>query len=389
MSEILIKGVQDLNEAITALRLNNEKKDGESQAVVEKIQLALDNQEIKNQELLKKLKEKENAISEIEKKLISLTSSESYKSNNSEANLEIKAYENFLVKGFNETERKYLRTDSFISGGVFVPEVQIAGIIKNITEISNLRPFCKVRTMGAKTESMAVRTGSVVVSMTGEGVLFNDTQPSYGDIKLEAKKMTARGEISYEALQDSSVDLVSEMTKDVAEQFAVFEGEQFVAGSGAGPNMLGFMQHPDIGFNNSGSADSITFDSLIRITGDVKTGYKPIYAFNRKSLAALRLLKDASNRYIWESGNLGVDVPSNINGVPYALLPNMPDIGAGTFPVIYGDFQNFMIGERKSLTVVRDEFSQSTLGLVRYVFHRRVGCVVTKPESFKKIKISV
>ena len=79
MSEILIKGVQDLNEAITALRLNNEKKDGESQAVVEKIQLALDNQEIKNQELLKKLKEKENAISEIEKKLISLTSSESYK----------------------------------------------------------------------------------------------------------------------------------------------------------------------------------------------------------------------------------------------------------------------------------------------------------------------
>ena len=63
MSEILIKGVQDLNEAITALRLNNEKKDGESQAVVEKIQLALDNQEIKNQELLKKLKEKENAIS--------------------------------------------------------------------------------------------------------------------------------------------------------------------------------------------------------------------------------------------------------------------------------------------------------------------------------------
>jgi len=388
MSEILIKGVQDLNEAITALRLSNEIKDGESKAVVAKIQSALDSHEEKNQELVKKLQQKENAISEIEQKLISLTSSESYKSNNSEANLEIKAYENFLAKGFNETERKYLRTDSFVSGGVFVPEVQIAGIIKNITEISNLRPFCKVRTMGAKTESMAVRTGSVVAYMTGEGQSSIDTQPAYGDLKLEAKKMTAEGTISYEALQDSSVDLINEMTQEVGEQFAVLEGQQFVNGSGAGNNILGFMQHADIGFNNSGDANSITFDSLIKITGDIKSGYQPIYAFNRKTLATLRLLKDASNRYIWESGNLGVDVPSNINGVPYAILPDMPDIAAGTFPIIFGDFKNFMIGERKALTIVRDELTLASQGLVKYVFHRRVGAIVTKPEAFKKIKIS-
>jgi len=386
--ETSIKTVTDLHTAIDALRQQNELKSAESKGVIEKINLALDKHEEKNQELVKKLQEKENAISEIEQKLISLTSSESYKSNNSEANLEIKAYENFLAKGFNETERKYLRTDSFVSGGVFVPEVQIAGIIKNITEISNLRPFCKVRTMGAKTESMAVRTGSVVAYMTGEGQSSIDTQPVYGDLKLEAKKMTAEGTISYEALQDSSVDLINEMTQEVGEQFAVLEGQQFVNGSGGANNMPGFMQHADIGFNNSGDANKITFDSLIRVTGDVKTGYQPIYAFNRKTLAELRLLKDASNRFIWESGNLGVDVPANINGVSYVILPDMPDIAAGTFPVIFGDFKNFMIGERKALTVVRDELTLASQGLVKYVFHRRVGAVVTKPESFKKIKIS-
>lgn len=386
--ETSIKTVNDLHTAIDALRSQNELKSAESKGVIEKINLALDKHEENNQELLKELQKKENAISEIQEKLISLTSSESYKSNNSEANLEIKAYENFLVKGFNETERKYLRTDSFVSGGVFVPEAQLSGIIKNITEISNLRPFCKVRTMGAKTESMAVRTGSVVAYMTGEGQSSIDTQPTYGDLRLEAKKMTAKGEISYETLQDSSTDLINEMTQDVAEQFAVLEGQQFVNGSGAGNNILGFMQHADIGFNNSGDANKITFDSLIKITGDVKTGYQPIYAFNRKTLAELRLLKDSSGRYIWESGNLGVDVPANINGVSYVILPDMPDIAAGTFPIIFGDFKNFMIGERKAITVVRNEYSLDTEGLVRYVFHRRVGAVITKPEAFKKIKIS-
>jgi HK97 family phage major capsid protein len=235
---------------------------------------------------------------------------------------------------------------------------------------------------------MAVRTGSVVAYMTGEGQSSIDTQPAYGDLKLEAKKMTAEGTISYESLQDSSVDLINEMTQEVGEQFALLEGQQFVNGSGGANNMPGFMQHADIGFNNSGDANKITFDSLIRITGDVKTGYQPIYAYNRKTLAELRLLKDSSGRYIWESGNLGVDVPSNINGVSYVILPDMPDIAAGTFPVIFGDFKNFMIGERKALTVVRDELTLASQGLVKYVFHRRVGAVVTKPEAFKKIKIS-
>ena len=387
MSELLIKSVQEVNEAVTALRLSNETKSAESQQTVEKIQTALDAYEVKNQELVKTLQEKTNQIKDIEEKLISMTSASNYNSQSPKLQQEVKAYEDFLAKGFLETEKKYLRTDSAVSGGVFVPEVQVAGILKNITELSNLRPFAKLRTMSAKTESMPVRTGTVTAYMTGEAQSSTETQATYGDLRLEAKKMTAYGSISYELLQDSSTDLINEMMLEVGEQFSYLEGAQFVNGSGAGNNMPGFMQHADIGFINSGDASSLTFDSLIKVTGEIKTGYNPIYAFNRKTLAALRLLKQG-DRYIWESGNLGVNAPSDINGASYILLPDMPDIGAGTFPIIFGDFRNFLIGDRKSLTVFRDEATLSTLGLIKYVFHRRVGCVVEKPESFKKIKIS-
>jgi HK97 family phage major capsid protein len=191
-------------------------------------------------------------------------------------------------------------------------------------------------------------------------------------------------------LQDSVVDMVAEMNREVAEQFALLEGQQFVNGSGAGNNMSGFMQDANIGFINSGDANAITFDSLIKITGEIKTGYNPVYAFNQRTLATLRALRDnpTNGRYIWESGNLGAGVPSTINGVPYVVMPDMPDIAAGTFPIIFGDFKNYWIGDRKSLTVVRDEYTLANQGLVKFIFHRRGGGIVANPEAFKKLKIS-
>jgi len=392
MSDLLIKSVSELHTAIDALRQQNELKSAESKGVVEKINTALDEHEIKNQNLVKKLQEKDNQIKEIEEKLISLTSASNYNVKSESNQLEIKNYEKFLANGLlslESAEKKYLRSDSFVSGGVFVPTTQLNEIIKNIIEVSSLRPFAKVRNMGSKTESMPIRSNTAPAFMTGEGQASVDSQPKYGERNLEAKKMTYEYAISYELLQDSVVDLIAEMNQEVAEQFALLEGQQFVNGSGGANNMSGFMQDAGIGFIVSGSASALTFDSVLSLTGEIKTGYNPIYAFNRKTLAVLRTLKDASNRYIWESGNLGAGVPSAINGVAYAIMPDMPDVGAGTFPIIFGDFKNYVIGDRKGLTVIRDEGSLASSGQVRFVFHRRVGGVVAKPEAFKKLKISV
>jgi HK97 family phage major capsid protein len=389
MSDILIKSVSELHGAIDALRQQNELKSAESKGVVEKIQSALDEHEVKNQNLLKKLEQKDNQIKEIEERLISLTSASNYNVKSESNQQEIKNYEKFFVNGRADIDQKYLRTDNAVAGGFLVPAVQLNEIIKNIVEISNLRPFARVRTMGGKTESMPVRSNNAVAYMTGEAQSSTASKPVYGERNLEARKMTFEYSVSYELLQDSAFDVIAEMNSEAAEQFALLEGQQFVNGSGAGNNMSGFMQDAAIGFINSGDANAVTFDSLIKVTGEIKTGYNPIYAFNRRTLAVLRTLKDASNRYIWESGNLGAGVPSSINGVPYAIMPDMPDIAAGTFPIIFGDFKNYVIGDRKGLTVVRDDYTLQSSGLIKFVMHRRVGGIVAKPEAFKKIKIAV
>jgi HK97 family phage major capsid protein len=232
MSDLLIKSVSELNEAINTLRLQNEQKSAESKGVVEKIQSALDEHEIKNQNLVKKLQEKDNQIKEIEERLVSLTSASNYNVKNEGEQLEIKGYEKLLTSqpSMLHADVKYLRTDSNIGGGFLIPTIYLNEIVKNIVEISNLRPFARVKTMGGKTESMPVRSGNAVAYMTGEGQSAIDTKPVYGERNLEAKKMTFITKVSYELLQDSPIDVIAEINSEAAEQFALLEGQQFVNG---------------------------------------------------------------------------------------------------------------------------------------------------------------
>ena len=96
-NEQLIKSVQDVNEAVTALRLLNEQKGIESKTAFQEIQTALDAYEKKNQELLTRLATKDSEIKAIEEKLIAITSPANYNNANAEVKTEVKAYEDFLA----------------------------------------------------------------------------------------------------------------------------------------------------------------------------------------------------------------------------------------------------------------------------------------------------
>jgi HK97 family phage major capsid protein len=68
--------------------------------------------------------------------------------------------------------------------------------------------------------------------------------------------------------------------------------------------------------------------------------------------------------------------------------PDMPNIGAGAFPIAFGDFaQAYRIVDRISLAVLRDPYSVATKGLVRFHARRRVGGQVVKAEAVRKLQI--
>ena len=376
-------------EALNALRA------GVSKEMEEKINNLLDAQETKNQAKLKEIQEKANRAEELENRLNSIEADlkRGLGGEAKEAKTqELKSFESYVRKSsqfLSGEELKYLRTDVDAEGGYLVPSVLEGEVIKKITEISFLRTVATVRPMSSKSSSTPSRTNIVSVGMVGEGETDSLSNSKYGLEKLIAKQAQVTTQITTNELDDTSYDVLRLMVEDVGESMAQLEGSQFVNGSGAGNNCEGFMQNASIPFINSGSASAITFDSLITATGELKIGYNPIYAFNRKTLASIRKLKDNENNYLWTAGNLAAGVPNQLNGFNYIILPDMPDIGANTFPVIFGDFRKgYVIGDRKGMTMIRDEVSQKRSGKVEYTWYKRFAGGVQLPEAFVKIKIA-
>jgi HK97 family phage major capsid protein len=385
--------IQKTNELLTALRKSHEEG---NIALKNELNAKLDAQEIKNANLVKTIALEKKAREDGEAKLAAFEAD--MKRGNLQGSdkevkkLEMKAFENLIIKGshrLSDAEMKYLRTDSNVDGGYLVPIEQSSEIIKKITEVSDVRAFAKVRTLNAKTLRLSTRSALLTGGWAGEAEegLTNNSQ--YGREELVAKKLTVSSAITIEELQDAGVNMVNEMSSDVRERFAQLKGASFVNGTGS-KQPEGFMANADITSIVSGNAALLTYDSLIKVTGELKTGYNPIYAFNRRTLANIRTMKDGNGAYIFQAGNLGAGVPNQIGGSSYAVLEDMPDIGAGLFPVIYGDFfKGYLIGERAGMTVIRDDLSLKKQGKVEFTFMERLDAMVVLPEAFKKIQISV
>lgn len=380
-------------EALEALRKASE--DGNKE-LEEKLNKVLDEQEEKNQKLVKEIADEKKVREEMEEKYSKLEADLKRGNLGGEEKeakkAEVKAFEQYMRKHSNLLEAeeiKYLRTDVDSEGGYLVPEVMDNEIIKKITEISNVRSIARVRPMSSKSLSMPARTTLVSAGMVGEGQQDSLSNSNYGQEKLYAKKAEVTVASTIEELEDTGFDVASLIMQDVGEEFARLEGAQFVNGSGAGNNCEGFMTNSDIAEINSGSASNITFDSIIDVTGELKTGYNPVYGMNRKTIAEIRKLKDGNGQYLWQSGNIAAGIPNSINGYSYVEMPDMPDIGAGTFPIIFGDFaRGYTIGDRKGLTMVRDEVTQKRNGKVEFTFYKRFAGMVTLAEAFVKIKVA-
>lgn len=393
--------LNDVHGSLKELRATYEKGaaklDALDMAKIEKCQNFLDAQEIKNQELQKEINLKNQSIEDLNSKMNSLEADLKRGVFNSAEEKqaktqELKAFETYLRKAnqFISTEElKYLRTDVDSEGGYLVPSVVAGDIIKKITEISNIRSVATVRPMSSKSLSTPSRTNIVSAGMVGEGESDSLSNSKYGLEKLVAKKGQVTSQASIEELEDATYDVMNLMASDVAEEFARLEGAQFVNGSGAGNNCEGFMSNANIASINSGSSSAITFDSLIEVTGELKTGYSPIYGFNRRTLAEIRTLKNSTNNYLWQAGNLAAGVPNQLSGYNYIILNDLPDIAANAYPVIFGDFKRgYVIGDRKGLTMLRDDLTKKREGKVEFTWYKRFAGLVVLPEAFVKIKIA-
>lgn len=298
--------------------------------------------------------------------------------------------EKSLVKLAGPGEVKVLQSVDDTSGGYLAPSEFVQDIIKTIVLYSPIRDVATVRQTQNKSVLWPTRTGTFAAAWVAEQASRPETTGlKYGQEEIMTHEMYALVLITYADMEDAFFDMGSQIQMEAAEQFAVTEGAAFVGGNGVG-KPEGLLTNTNVSYVPSGSGSAITADGLINLVYSIKSGYakNSVMLLNRKTLGAIRTLKDSYGQYLWQPG-ISANIPNTILDRPYAETPDMPDIASNSYPVLFGDIKRaYVILDRVSMVMTRLTERYADLGQIGFVARKRVGGQVVLPEAILKLKIA-
>lgn len=309
-----------------------------------------------------------------------------------EISLERRAFTNFLRMGREPMEAEEVRAlvvGDDTKGGYLAPAEFQAEVIKGIVEISPIRQAVRVGSTASGSVILPRLTGRPTASWVGETEDRSETNMTYGQIEIPVHELACYVDVSTKLLDDSAINVESEVATELSQEFAGKEGSAFTIGDGVN-KPLGLLQAADLTEVLSGHASSVTGDGLIDMIQSLPAVYRNAgsWLMNGTTLGVIRKLKTGDGHYLWQP-SVQAGAPSTLLGRPVLEDPTMPDVGAGAFPILFGDFSKaYRIYDRVGMSILRDPYTQATKGLVRFHARRRVGGAPVLVEALRKLKIA-
>jgi HK97 family phage major capsid protein len=271
-------------------------------------------------------------------------------------------------------------------GGYTAPVEWDRTIADRLKLISPMRQYSTVETVG---------TGWVGETATRPATSTPQLSPlTFGNGEIYAFPF-----VTQQLLDDSQVNIEAWLNREVATEFDRQEAIAFLSGNGANKPMglLNYLTggtaattHPwgDIKVVNSGAAATLTPDAIIKLIYALPTAFQGNAKFfgNLNTHGALRLMKDGQGNYLWQPSYQAGE-PATLMGRPLVELPDMADVAAGSFSLLYGDMaQTYLIMDRIGVRVIRDALTNKPF--VGFYTTKRVGGGVQNPDAMKALKTS-
>jgi len=300
-------------------------------------------------------------------------------------------------------EEKALSIGSAGDGGYLVPGQTESEILTRLAAISPIRALATVRQVSTAVYRKPVTLSGPVASWVAETT--SRTTPTTSQtidlLDFPTAELYAQPAATQVFLDDAAVDVGQWIADEVNAAFAEQETAAFVNGNGTN-KPKGFLAKTQvaesswawesIGFLKTGVsgafAASNESDILIDLVYALKAGYRQNanWLMNRRTQAAVRKLKDADDNYIW-SPAASADGKATLMGFPLVEVEDMPNIGADTTPIAFGDFRRgYLVVDRAGVNVLRDPYSAKPY--VLFYTTKRVGGGVQDFDAIKLLKFS-
>jgi HK97 family phage major capsid protein len=317
------------------------------------------------------------------------------------------AFEAYMRSGddrlIRSLDTKAMSYGSGQDGGYLVPDETEAEIGKRLSALSPIRSIASVRQVSSAVLKKPFAVGGPAVGWVAETAARPQTaSPTLAELQFPTMELYAMPAATASLLEDAVVDLDQWISGEVDAAFAEQEGLAFVSGDGVN-KPKGFLSYTEvaeaswswgsIGYIATGVSGALPAsnpsDILIDTVYALKAGYRQnaAWVMNRKTQASIRKLKDADGNYLWQPP-AAPGQRAMLMGFPLVEAEDMPDAGADTTPVAFGDFsRGYLVVDRTGVRVLRDPYSAKPY--VLFYTTKRVGGGVQDFNAIKLLKFGV
>lgn len=309
-------------------------------------------------------------------------------------------------RGYDEIKGMSVSSDP--EGGFSVLPAFSTEMTKTIFESSPIRQYARTVTISTDAFEEISDRDEVEANWVGETESRPETDaPDIGKLRIPVHELYALPKVTQKLLDDSSIDIGAWLVDKGGDQFARKEATAFVSGNGMG-KPRGFLDYSTVATGDATrdwgvlqhvvTGEAATFktpttsvspaDCLIDLQTTLKAGYRKdaIFAMNSATAGVVRKFKNAEGAFIWQQSMLAGQ-PDLLLGHPVVLAEDMQDIGAGAYPIAFGNFKRgYTIVQRQGLKLMRDPFTAKP-NVLFYMTHR-VGGDVNNFEAIKLLKVA-
>jgi HK97 family phage major capsid protein len=282
-----------------------------------------------------------------------------------------------------------MQEDTAGEGGYLVPPEYAWDMIQLARANSFALNECTVINMTRDLLRLPSEATLVSVAWTEEEIAATETEPTFGQLELNAKRLDGFGKVTNELLQDTAIDIVGIL----AEQFSYAIGQeldnQVLNGTGS----------PVSGVATAKAGYSVvmatTYTNFSAVTGTDLSNM--IYALNTGDLANcrfilgrlamhyIRTLKDTTNNWIFQA--MAGTQPGTIWGFPYYVSEKMTNTTAvSTCEAVFGNFKKFYIGRRIGASAIDlDPYTYFKENATQFRYITRWGMGVGRTTAFARL----
>lgn len=212
-------------------------------------------------------------------------------------------------------------------------------------------------------------TAHSTAALTAEAAAISASDPTFGQVPLDAYKYAVLMQVSNELLTDTSVDLVGYLSMQAGRAVGNAFGVHAITGTGTNqPNGVATAATAGV-TGGTGVAGAFTADNLIDLYYSVIAPYRSSpsagWLMRDATVASVRKLKDTTNQYIWQPG-MQSGMPDMLLGKPLYTDPNVAAVAVSAKSVLFGDFSQYFVRMVNGIRFERSDDYAFNTDLVTY-----------------------